>query len=304
MRIPAPLNALRTFEAVARHLSIKDAAQELAVTPSAVSHQLRTLEDILGVELLRRSGSRLELTDAGRRLAPSLGDGFARIAEAVSRLRRTRHDGPLRVNMLPTFATNWLSPRLIEYPFARRGFSLEISTSQEEADLAAGVADAGIWYGDGQWDGLQADLLFQATIDLYARPGFASGSRRQRLERVASANFFVSRHCLTWQRWLNTLPDGPFQPAMLTRVDSGGLTMQAAADGAGVSIAVCELAASAVQCGRLTSVFDHPVPAGLGFWLVYPPALCDDPRLDNLRTWLLEQCHVKRTTRLHQPRTA
>ncbi|WP_237269523.1 LysR family transcriptional regulator [Pseudothauera hydrothermalis] len=77
MRILAPLNALRTFEAVARHLSIKDAAQELAVTPSAVSHQLRTLEDILGVELLRRSGSRLELTDAGRRLAPSLGDGFA-----------------------------------------------------------------------------------------------------------------------------------------------------------------------------------------------------------------------------------
>ncbi len=108
----------------------------------------------------------------------------------MSRLRRTRHDGPLRVNMLPTFANNWLSPRLIEYPFARRGFSLEISTSQEQANLAASVADAGIWYGDGQWDGLQADLLFQATIDLYARPGFASGSRHQRLQRVASANFF------------------------------------------------------------------------------------------------------------------
>ncbi|CAB3818033.1 LysR substrate-binding domain-containing protein [Pseudomonas aeruginosa] len=289
MRIPVPLNALRAFEAAARHLSIKDAALELAVTPSAVSHQLRTLEDMLGVELLRRIGTRLELTSAGRRLAPGLNEGFALIAEGVGSLREERRDGPLRVNMLPTFATNWLSPRLSLYPFERRGFSLDISTTQDDVDLAAGVADAGIWYGDGQWAGLQADLLFEATIDLYARPGFATGSRRERLKQVARANLFVSRHCLSWRRWMDSLPGGPFEPAVVTRVDSGGLTMQAAADGAGVSIAVCELAESAVRLGRLASVFDHPVSAGVGFWLVYPEALREDRRLDNLRGWLREQ---------------
>ncbi len=154
------------------------------------------------------------------------------------------------MNMLPTFATNWLSPRLSLYPFERRGFSLDISTTQDDVDLAAGVADAGIWYGDGQWVGLQADLLFEATIDLYARPGFATGSHRERLQQVARANLFVSRHCLTRQRWMESLPGGPFEPAVVTRVDSGGLTMQAAADGAGVSIAVCELAESTVRLGR------------------------------------------------------
>ena len=295
MRIPVPLNALRAFEAAARHLSTKEAALELAVTPSAVSHQLRTLEDMLGVELLRRVGTRLELTCAGERLAPSLNQGFALIAEGVGALRDERYDGPLRVNMLPTFATNWLSPRLSLYPFGRRGFSLEISTTQDEVDLAAGAADAGIWYGSGQWPGLQADLLFEASIDLYARPGFATGSPAQRMQQVARANLFVSRHCLTWQRGMACLPDGPFEPAMVTRVDSGGLTMQAAADGVGVSIAVCELAESAVRLGRLESVFDHPVSAGVGFWLVYPEALREDRRLDNLRRWLGEQCLAQST---------
>lgn len=290
MRIPVSLNALQAFEAAARHLSIKDAALELAVTPSAVSHLLRTLEEVLGVQLMRRIGPRLELTSAGHRLAPCLKEGFALIAEGVGSLREERRSGPLRLNMLPTFATNWLSPRLSRYPFDRHGFSLEISTTQDEVDLAAGAADAAIWYGDGFWAGLQADLLFEATIDLYARPGFATGSRRERIEQVARANLFVSRHCLTWRRWMDSLPDGPFDPAVITRVDSGGLTMQAAADGAGVSIAVCELAESAVRLGRLTSVFDHPVSAGVGFWLVYPEALREDRRLDNLRGWLREQC--------------
>ena len=115
---------------------------------------------------------------------------------------------------------------------------------------------------------------------------------------------FVSRHCLSWRRWMDSLPGGPFEPAVVTRVDSGGLTMQAAADGAGVSIAVCELAESAVRLGRLASVFDHPVSAGVGFWLVYPEALSEDRRLDNLRGWLREQCQSESGTRNPEARTA
>jgi len=289
MRIPVALNGLRAFEAAARHLSIKEAALELAVTPSAVSHQLRSLEDALGVELLRRIGTRLELTAAGRKLAPGLNLGFTQIAESVGGLREERLAGPLRLNMLPTFATHWLSPRLGRYPFARRGFSLEIATTQEEVDLAAGVADAGIWYGDGQWPGVVSELLFETSIDLYARPGFASGRPSEKIARVGQANLFMSRHCVGWRHWMATLPGGPFEPGCLTWVDSSGLTLQAAADGAGVAIAVCELAEHMVEQGRLESVFRHPVPAGIGFHLVYPESLREDRRLDNLRCWLREQ---------------
>lgn len=289
MRIPVPLNALRAFEAASRHLSIKEAAAELGVTPSAVSHQIRTLEDSLGVELLRRVGAGLEMTAAGRQLAPSLNQGFQCIAEGVAQMRSQRQTGPLRLNMLPAFATNWLSPRLSRYPFERDGFSLDISTTQDDVDLAAGVADAGIWYGSGQWPGLNAELLFEAQIDLYARPGFASGSPRERMDKIRHANLFISRHCLNWRHWLESMPEGPIEPARITTVDSGGLTLQAAADGVGATIAVCELAFSAVQAGRLEPVFNRPVKDGAGFYLVYPDALRDDRRLALLLDWLQAQ---------------
>lgn len=292
MRIPVPLTALHAFEAAARHMSIKDAANELAVTPSAVSHRLRTLEEALGIELMRRNGPRIELTDAGRKLAPALSKGFSLIADVVGDLRETRRDGPLRLNMLPSFATHWLSPRLGSYPLERRGCSLEISTTQDEVDLAAGVADAGIWFGDGQWPGLVSELLFHATIDLYAPPGLCQGSVAERKARLGAANLFISRHCVNWREWMSTLPGGPFEPATVINVDSGGLTMQAAADGAGVCIVVCELVEDFLRQQRLESVFNHPVDAGAAFWLVYPECFAEDRRIGHLRAWLHDQlCH-------------
>ncbi|EKU28413.1 LysR family transcriptional regulator [Alcaligenes sp. HPC1271] len=164
MRIPVPLNALRTFEAAARHLSIKDAALELAVTPSAVSHQLRTLEDLLGVELLRRVGATVELTDAGRRLAPTLNAGFCHIAASVQALRDERLDGPLRLHTLPAIAINWLAPRLAAYPFGTAESALDITTVQGHADLAAGTADVGLWFGEPPWPGLASEMLFAGTL--------------------------------------------------------------------------------------------------------------------------------------------
>lgn len=294
MRIPVPLNALRAFEAAVRHRSIKEAAAELGVTPSAVSHQLRALEELLGVQLLKRIGARLEPTEAGRRLGPGLSQGFDHIAQAVAAVRSERREGPLRVDMLPSFATQWLSPRLARYPFERHGFSLQISTTQEGVDLAAGEADAGIWLGAGQWPGLVAERLFQASVDLYARPGHVGGTPRERLRALRASNLFVSRHCPGWRDWTDSLPAGRFEPACVTLVGSGGLTLQAAADGAGVAIAVAELADAGVRAGRLESVFGHRMPVGMGFHLVYPPALREDRRLGNLSRWLHAQAAAMR----------
>src|SRR5690606_35703413 len=118
----------------------------------------------------------------------------------------------------------------------------------------------------------------------------------EKISRVRQANLFMSRHCVGWRHWMDTLPGGPFEPGCLTWVDSSGLTLPAATDGTGAAIAVCELAEHAVGQGRLESVFGHPVAAGIGFYLVYPESLRQDRRLDNLRHWLRGQSQANADT--------
>lgn len=285
-RLNLPLNALRAFEAAGRHLSIKDAAFELGVTPSAVSHQLKALEDALGVDLMRRTGTRLELTQYGQRLSPALTQGLMVISTAVNDIKDDRRAGPLRLSMLPTFAIHWLSPRLIGYPFEQPGFELLISSSQTAVDLAAGEADVGIRHGKGVWPGLRADLLFRESVTLLASPDLPGIDQPRTL--VEKSNLFLSQHRLdNWDDWNRTLPDGPLQPAAVTMVDSAGLGLKAALDGAGLTLAGWEIASADIEAGRLVSLFDHRTEAGAGYWLVYPEALARDRRVRNLRDWLL-----------------
>ncbi len=304
-RLTVPLNALRSFEAAARHLSVKEAANELGVTPSAVSHQLRILEECLGVTLLRRAGQRLELTETGRALSPDLTAGFMRIIEAVGTLKGERKAGPLRLSMLPTFAAHWLSPRLVTYPFSRNGFELLISTTQTAVDLAAGVADAGVRYGQGDWPGLTADLLFNETVTLFGRPGQFPGGERSLRAALSGANLFLSEYRRQgFERWNASLPGGPITPGAITVVDSAGLGLRAAIDGAGVTLAGCEIAESDVSEGRLTPLFPHRINGSGGYYLVYPSVLERDRRVRNLRDWMLaraaETAHG--TTTAHDPR--
>lgn len=287
MRLTVPLNALRAFEAAARHLSIKDAAGEIGVTPSAVSHQLRILEELLGVELMRRVGPRLELTETGRVLAPELTVGFSRIIEAVGSLKNERKVGPLRLSMLPTFAVHWLSPRLTSYPFARAGFELLISTTQAAVDLSAGVADAAVRHGRGVWPGVVAELLFEETVGLLGRADGASRDEADAREAISRANLFLSQHRReNFERWNETLPGGPIKPAAITIVDSAGLGLKAAIDGAGLTLAGLEIAGWDISAGRLAPLLGHRVPAHGGYYLCYPPALERDRRIRNVRAWM------------------
>lgn len=294
-RLNVPLNALRAFEAAARHLSIKEAALELGVTPSAVSHQLRGLEEALGLTLMRRVGAALELTEAGARLAPDLSEGFARIIEAVGDIRRDRSTGPLRLSMLPTFAAHWFSPRLTRYPFERTGFDLLISTTQEIVDLSAGAADAAVRHGRGQWDGLRADLLFPETAGLFGAPSLAGNDPDEMRARIAGMTLFLSQHRKeNYARWNATLPGGPIRPAAVIMVDTTGLALRAAMDGAGVALAGVEIADFDVRAGRLARLFAHRVHAGAGYYLVYPEALARDRRVRNLSRWMIDAASEER----------
>lgn len=282
-----PLNALRAFEATGRHLSVKAAAHELGVTPSAVSHQLRALEEALGLVLMRRTGTALTLTEAGARLAPELAAGFARIHGAVAALMQERSSGPLRLSLLPTFAAHWFSPRLTRYPFEKAGFDLLISTSQVAVDLSAGAADTAVRHGQGQWEGLRADLLFTETVGLFAAPALARPTPEAMRAAIAGMTLFLSQHRReNYARWNATLPGGPVRPASVMMVDSAGLALRAAMDGAGIALAGAEIAAFDVGAGRLTPLFSHRAQTGGGYYLVYPEALARDRRVRNLSRWM------------------
>lgn len=300
MRLNVPLNALRAFEAAARHLSIKAAAGEIGVTPSAVSHQLRTLEDALGVDLMRRAGPRLELTETGRQLAQELTAGFTRIITAVGSLKQERKVGPLRLSILPTFANHWLSPRLAGYPFARAGFELLISTTQTAVDLGAGEADAAVRHGKGVWPGVVAELLFEETVALLGVPRLAEGDEAQVRAAVSRANLFLSEHRkVNFERWNASLPGGPITPSAITIVDSAGLGLKAAMDGAGITLAGLEMAECDLAAGRLTRLLPHRLPDNGGYYLCYPQALERDHRVRNLRGWLMAEAQKSRARASH-----
>lgn len=292
-RLAVPLNALRAFEAAARHLSIKEAAAEIGVTPSAVSHQIRLLEDSLGVELLRRAGARLELTPAGQMLAPGLNSGFRQLGESVGALQKERKLGPLRLSLPPGFAAHWLLPRLAAYPAARPGFELELQTTQELADLAAGSADAAVRHGKGRWPGTVSEHLFDETLTLLSRD--AAGEDARRL--VSRSTLFISGHRHeAFARWNASLPGGPVLPAAIITVDSTSLSLKAALDGTGITFAGSELAAEDIAAGRLHLLFSHKVAAEAAYYLCYPPALERDRRIRNLRAWLMDETGDLRRT--------
>lgn len=285
-RLAVPLNALRAFEAAARHLSIKEAAAEIGVTPSAVSHQIRLLEDSLGVELLRRAGARLELTPAGQALAPGLNAGFRQLGESVGTLQKERKLGPLRLSLPPGFAAHWLLPRLAAYPAARPGFELELQTTQEIADLAAGSADAAVRHGKGRWAGTVSEHLFDETLTLLGQVPCGEDPRML----VSRSTLFISGHRHEgFARWNGSLPGGPVQPAAIITVDSTSLSLKAALDGTGITFAGPELAAEDIAAGRLRALFKHRVDAEAGYYLCYPPALERDRRIRNLKAWLMEE---------------
>ena len=294
-RLPVPLNALRAFEAAARNRSIRAAADELGVTPSAISHQLRGLEEALGLKLLHRGTGGLELTEAGGRLAPDLHAGFTRIAGAVQALRETRLQGPLRLSMLPTFAAHWFSPRLTRYPFERAGFELAISTTQDAVDLAAGAADAAVRHGQGLWPGLRADLLFEESVGLFAAPRRAEADAAAMRAALAAMPLFLSRHRReNFARWNATLPGGPIRPASVIEMESADLALRAAMDGAGAALASAELTRQDVATGWLVPLLGHRVPAGGAYWLVYPEGMAADRRIRNLARWMVEAAQEDR----------
>lgn len=289
MRRLPPLGALRAFEAAARHLNFTLAAAELHVTQAAISHQVRQLEEWLGLRLFERRGHALTITNKGRDYLAEITPALDRIATATARVK-DGFDGPLRVTVLPSFATCWLLPRLDTFRAQHPDIDLKLTASAQRWDGADDRFDLGIRSGLGRWPGLTAELIARESLSPVCAPSVAAGPPA--LEAPADLRHAVLLHDTPrdgWQRWCERarVTDLDFRPGLA--FDDAAHVLQAALQGQGVALGRLTLAERDLRAGRLVQPFEIAVPNDYSYWLVYSPVKAERSDIAAFRTWLLAQ---------------
>lgn len=285
-----PLNALRAFEAAGRHLSFTKAADELHVTPAAISHQIKALEDHLGLPLFRRMNRALLLTDAGQAALPGLSQAFDRMAEVMERLRVQDCSGPLTVSVAPGFAAKWLVPRLERFQERCPEIDVRVSATMHLVDFAREDVDLGIRYGMGSWPGLEAELLLPTEAFPVCAPSVAGMLRtpqdlRGHVLLHDDAGVSIPGYP-DWVMWLRAAGVHGVDASRGPRFNHTSLALEAAAAGRGVALALSAVAAGDLAAGRLVSPFENRVPIDLAYYVICPPATAGRPKVQAFRAWL------------------
>ena len=295
-RLPS-LNGLRAFEAAARHLSFTQAASELNVTQTAISHQIRRLEEELGLRLFIRKNRALALTPQARDYLPGVRAAFNDLRLATDRLLRKEDDKVLTVSTLASLAAKWLLPRLTAFQEAHPGIDVRITTSTALVDFKNGDVDAAIRYGRGNWPGLRAEWLMADEGFPVCSPALLSGKRPLKtpedlrdhvLLHTSNANYD------DWRLWLTAagMPtDISKQPGIT--FDLILMTVQAAIDGIGVAMGRTSYVQDDIAKGRLVVPFNITLPADAGFYLVSPEGAAEPPKLKAFRQWLIASAKNK-----------
>jgi LysR family transcriptional regulator, glycine cleavage system transcriptional activator len=308
-RLP-PLNALRVFEAAARHLSFKEAASELSITQAAVSHQVKSLEDYLGVELFRRSGRGVQLTEAARAALPRLRDGFDALAAAVEQIRERGEETDLAITAPPVFTARWLMPRLAD--FSRRNPKIEVRVVGSSKMVDAGALDTAVMAGTldlrddlsgveihlglGEYPGYRADRLFGVSMVVVANPELVKSNDLKKAEDLARHVLIhddamdLVAHGNAWQKWLDAA-------GVAERVDaahgphfsSNILSLEAASQKLGVALALRPLVNDDIASGRLVAPFTTEMKPVGAYYLVCPEVIAERPAVATFRKWLLEK---------------
>jgi LysR family transcriptional regulator, glycine cleavage system transcriptional activator len=285
------LNGLRAFEAAARHLSFTLAASELNVTQTAISHQIRRLEEELGIQLFVRKNRALALTPEARDYLPGIRAAFNDLRLATDRLLRKDTDHVLTVSTLASLAAKWLLPRLSGFQEAHSDIDVRITTSTALVDFKNGDVDAAIRYGRGHWPGLRSDWLMADEIFPVCSPALLAGDKP--LRRPEDLADHVLLHSSSgndddWRLWLTAagLPTNLSKQPGVT-FDLFFMTVQAAIDGIGVAIGRTSYVEADIAKGRLVVPFKIALPVDAGFYIVSPEETADKPKLIAFRKWLI-----------------
>lgn len=292
-RLP-PLNALKAFEAAARHESFTRAAEELSVTQGAVSHQVKALEAALGLKLFNRERQRLIITEAGRNYLDVVRDALDRIAIGTEHLLKRQKSEVLSVSTSPDFAAKWLVHRLGRFAEAYPGIDLRVSATMHHVDFAREDVDLAVRHGDGDWRGLDVMRLSADRLFAVCSPSLLSG--RLGLNKPSDLLKHRLLHLddrMAWARWLEAAgvseakqSQGRIQGPILNRAS---MLIDAAVDGQGIALARTTLASWDLINGRLVRPFKESLRLSKTYWIVCPKAAAKLPKIVVFRDWLLAE---------------
>lgn len=285
-RLP-PLHLLRTFEAAARLLSFKLAAEELHVTPSAVSHQMRQLEDALGLDLFSRANRGLQLTSAGTQYQQEVADALSRLQRSTADLHRRFGRPSLRASILPLMAAELIIPALETFQIAHPDIELRIETSVKIEDFSSSDLDVAIRYGLGDWPGLASEKICDIVGTPVCSPAYAQALELNSVEDIRRCKLLgLPLEARAWELFGEAAGLKDFHPEHSLFLDSLLATSRAAEQGLGLAIGVFPLMSPLVQTGRLVAPFPVWVPVPQGYHLVWRTEDTDRPALKAFRDWI------------------
>ena len=303
MKSPVHLNALRAFEASARHRSFSAAAEELHVTPAAVGQLVRTLEDWLGTALFVRGGSgrtRLVATEAAERALPDIRAGLASLSLGLQRLKEASAQSVLTVTVSPAFAAKWLLPRIERFQSACPDTDVRLDTSLKPVDFVAQQIDIGVRYGSGVWPGLVAEKLMDEEIYPVCSPQLLQerGCFQQPCDLTRETlihDLSMDNHTgfPSWGDWLRRAGMNGVNTARGMKINNSAAVLQAAIDGQGIALARSVMARDDVAAGRLVRLFPEVEFASpLAYYIVYRAQSRSQARLLAFRDWLLSEART------------
>lgn len=312
MRLP-PLNALRAFESAARHLSLRKAAAELHVTPAAISHQVKALEQALGTAVFKRLPNHVELTAAGEALLPRLSSAFEEIADAVAAVRRLQHSGRVTLAVPPALASKWLSPRLHRFTALYPDVDLHISADaalldsvREDSGEGGSLvedADLAIRSGHGEYEGYTVTRLFGIYAVPMCSPRLLAGAHPLRTPEDLRHHTLL--HHLTgldqtdqerpnWETWLKAADVKGVNATRGPRFNQVAMAMEAAADGLGVVLGIPVVASADLDAGRLVIPFGLSLTMPAVYHLVHTPGATAHASVAALRDWIITEARHER----------
>ncbi len=287
------LNALRAVEAVLRLRSMLLAAQELHVTPAAVSQLVRQLEDYLGIALLQRGGKQLVPSEAAQAALPWLSRGFDYLAQAVDQLRAKNDNGVLVVSAPPVFASRWLVQRLDDFHTSHPEFELRLLVTRRLVDFAKEDVDVGLRFGLGNYAGLYSERLMPETVVLVASPALAATLTSLHdllLSPLLSDDAQTFDPALPdWHDWLQSQGVAVNQPLRIRSMGDVNLVIEAAMNGLGVARVWCSLVQSELRRGGLVQLFDLALSTERAYHLILPEQRLKWPKVAAFRLWLQRQ---------------
>lgn len=284
------LNAVRVFDAAARHLNFSRAADELSVTQSAVSRQVKALEDQLGIALFERSGPVLRLTGAGETYRIKVAEALTLVRRATAEVRSAATAPALTISVLASFASKWLVPRLGDFEREHPDISLRLAAGYQLIDFATDVDfDAAIRLGRGGWPGVNSTRL--TALHVFPVCGPTTARRLRRPADLLKQRLLIDDSLYDeWPRWFDAVGI-EFEPGEMQHLDDDTMLLQAAMTGQGVVLARTIIAQDELEAGRLVQPFENSILSAFQYHFVCAPDRVDEPKIAAFRDWLQRRLH-------------